>query len=1066
MQLANLKAGVRALMASSSGPGGVVVVAEAAAAAAAAAAALPQGRLSPNNFQDGDVLQEDHVHFSVRYLLECLAQSVRHGLRGSETELCAALLAAAAPSPPPLPEDASRQVQGQGASLLNLILVLLGRRQLTATIGVLAGQRADLERLYDPEALMRTPRDVETLRMWATAVETSSSASKVVVEEAAANKTGSTSAADAGAAGAGAGADINGGSDHVLRNNTSSILVSNGGPSSHASTGTSGEGGGGGSGEFGDFGSNAKVLDSNTVLGMPASPVSPMPSVPEGGAVSPRTLLMSAGALRKGLRSLPKHATFDPAPASLPLLIDEVDTGASIDFSTLYDTGVYDGGGGEMGVSPSLDSTASSGNQTSSVASLPLGSLTTTTLTAVPAAATAARPVTPTKRRSASMTVGITSPARDRVLSRVSTMADIELPEMDFTTSAELQRENHHFFVSESLIDALEEARNVHLQPSVTMEYALGSALFAIGAEGVVGGNGGGDAVILPSSSMQSTASANGAATTNLTAAATTMLPPASYISTPPAVRRLMGHRRTLSTDSMRSREFYGSVGMGGGGGNSSGGGSPPKSIGMLMSPGRSHTSSLSSSWGENNVFSHNALAPGRAHSNSGGGASSSAALSSAPHDGGSISTEEDSMNESVGSALGDWVAVGAGTGGEGGLHNQLTPSQRHPQQNHRHQPHHQQSSSPESVARGLLQSLADEYACATAGMSGGGGGGGALASLREGLQPMVTEAEGVPQGLLPMPVVSFDDLRQRDEDQAWCEVPPGNRRAVPRTRGNDEWAPPRRQIIFTIHPRTLSKRAAIAKQNHRCAGCGLRVELSFVKRFRYCEYMGKFFCTSCHNRTTAVVPARVLTQWDFKRYPVSQFAADLLVDIYNDPLYDIGTLAPALLKKVKPLFRARTARQRLAAARNYLKTCRSGADLLRAVDSPPHLCSDPTLYSLEELVNIRAGTYLPAIEALLAQCIEHILGCPLCMAKGFICEVCDDPSDIIFPFQVDKVMQCPECSVVYHKHCYANVKTCLRCERKHAYEQRRRDTMAKEKRAEMERMADAAVLRGEAPEA
>lgn len=91
---------------------------------------------------------------------------------------------------------------------------------------------------------------------------------------------------------------------------------------------------------------------------------------------------------------------------------------------------------------------------------------------------------------------------------------------------------------------------------------------------------------------------------------------------------------------------------------------------------------------------------------------------------------------------------------------------------------------------------------------------------LPDGLQPMVS-GEDVPQGLLPVPVVTFDDLRARREDQPWCEVLPDQRGAGQRTRGNEEWAPPRRQIIFTIHPRTMSKRKAIAQQNHRCAGCG-----------------------------------------------------------------------------------------------------------------------------------------------------------------------------------------------------------------------------------------------------
>jgi len=86
-------------------------------------------------------------------------------------------------------------------------------------------------------------------------------------------------------------------------------------------------------------------------------------------------------------------------------------------------------------------------------------------------------------------------------------------------------------------------------------------------------------------------------------------------------------------------------------------------------------------------------------------------------------------------------------------------------------------------------------------------------------------------------------------------------------------------------HPRPLSL------ASHR-----LRVELNYVKRFRYCDYLGKHFCPSCHQKGTAVIPARVIIHWDFKRYPVSNFAAELLSSLYSDPLYDLSTLNPSLV--------------------------------------------------------------------------------------------------------------------------------------------------------------------------
>jgi hypothetical protein len=50
------------------------------------------------------------------------------------------------------------------------------------------------------------------------------------------------------------------------------------------------------------------------------------------------------------------------------------------------------------------------------------------------------------------------------------------------------------------------------------------------------------------------------------------------------------------------------------------------------------------------------------------------------------------------------------------------------------------------------------------------------------------------------------------------------------RMRGDEEWAPPRRQIVFHLPPKKESKTVAITNQHNRCAGCGLRVTANLVK--------------------------------------------------------------------------------------------------------------------------------------------------------------------------------------------------------------------------------------------
>lgn len=122
-------------------------------------------------------------------------------------------------------------------------------------------------------------------------------------------------------------------------------------------------------------------------------------------------------------------------------------------------------------------------------------------------------------------------------------------------------------------------------------------------------------------------------------------------------------------------------------------------------------------------------------------------------------------------------------------------------------------------------------------------------------LQLMVGENE-VPQGLLPPAIaeVSFQEMDQADG--GWIDVdftkvvasPEKNReRAETQSmlRGTEDWAPPRRQIIFHQQPK-LSRKEALLRQNYRCAGCGLNVARTYLNAFRYCEYLSKFVPMMC----------------------------------------------------------------------------------------------------------------------------------------------------------------------------------------------------------------------------
>ncbi|NXI13572.1 RUBIC protein, partial [Irena cyanogastra] len=308
-----------------------------------------------------------------------------------------------------------------------------------------------------------------------------------------------------------------------------------------------------------------------------------------------------------------------------------------------------------------------------------------------------------------------------------------------------------------------------------------------------------------------------------------------------------------------------------------------------------------------------------------------------------------------------------------------------------------------------------------------------------EGMQlPAASELEWLvpehdaPQKLLPIP----DSLPISPDDGEHADI----YKLRIRVRGNLEWAPPRPQIIFNVHL-APARKVAVAKQNYRCAGCGIRTDPDYIKRLRYCEYLGKYFCQCCHENAQTVIPSRILRKWDFSKYYVSNFSKDLLGKIWSDPLFNVQAINPALYQKVKALNQVRLLRIQLFHMKNMFKTCRLAKDLLDSFDTVPgHLTEDLHLYSLSDFSAIKKGELMPRLTELLKAGSLHIDKCMLCQAKGFICEFCQNEDDIIFPFELNKCRTCEECKACYHKCCFKSTR-CPRCERLQA----RRELMDKQ---------------------
>lgn len=231
-------------------------------------------------------------------------------------------------------------------------------------------------------------------------------------------------------------------------------------------------------------------------------------------------------------------------------------------------------------------------------------------------------------------------------------------------------------------------------------------------------------------------------------------------------------------------------------------------------------------------------------------------------------------------------------------------------------------------------------------------------------------------------------------------------------------------------------------EQDYKCYSCRRPIGLVFGQS-RLCNYDGHHYCSECHLGEKATIPARVLCNWDFNKYPISKRNQHFLTLISNEPMFELKTMAPLLCDHSQELREIEELRCQAFFIRSYCFTCVQDSisfELTKLVWPREHLIKQTDLYSLEDLIQIKSGSLKQVLKNVISFGRQHVLSCMLCCQKGFICELCKS-SQIIYPFDTESVYRCNSCQSIYHKTCFKskpNTESCPRCQRLKA---RRKDS-------------------------
>ncbi|KPJ13733.1 Pleckstrin-likey domain-containing family M member 3 [Papilio machaon] len=229
----------------------------------------------------------------------------------------------------------------------------------------------------------------------------------------------------------------------------------------------------------------------------------------------------------------------------------------------------------------------------------------------------------------------------------------------------------------------------------------------------------------------------------------------------------------------------------------------------------------------------------------------------------------------------------------------------------------------------------------------------------------------------------------------------------------------------------SLSREKGLDHQNYQCKGCQDLLG-SIVSKAKVCAYTGEYYCSNCMDPNVFIIPARVIHNWDFKRYPVSKRSALFLLEFQHNPWINMKKLNPKIYSGVSDMAHLHDLRIQLNFLRSYIFTCREPVieELQKKVWPREYLYDHVHLYTISDLAQIPNGSLVMQLEKVVSFARSHVLDCWLCSQKGFICEVCRDPK-ILYPFETSTTYRCDECSSVFHAKCLNASTPCPKCKRK-----------------------------------
>lgn len=151
---------------------------------------------------------------------------------------------------------------------------------------------------------------------------------------------------------------------------------------------------------------------------------------------------------------------------------------------------------------------------------------------------------------------------------------------------------------------------------------------------------------------------------------------------------------------------------------------------------------------------------------------------------------------------------------------------------------------------------------------------------------------------------------------------------------------------------RTIAQEHGLDEQDYKCHLCSRPIGMIYGKA-RLCHIDGHLYCTECHTDENSLVPAQIIYNWNFNKFPISVQNKKKLLTIESEPIFDLKLLSPLLYSVIHEMAEVLDLRTQLFFLHAYLFTCQENVALkLRKMVWPrEHLFEHIHLYSMNDLL-------------------------------------------------------------------------------------------------------------------